>query len=97
MYRSSYRYGPSASTPTTVLTGVRPQSGMVFMFGGGAPSVAPSAACAVQPTEIFAGEPVTATASGSNFNPKRTVKYAWSGTGVKVSGSSASIPIDTTD
>ncbi len=92
---SSYRYGPSATTPTTVLSGVRAQSGIVFMFGGGAPSVAPSAACSVQPTEIFAGEPVTATASGSNFNPKRTVKYAWSGTGVKVSGSSASIPIDT--
>jgi outer membrane protein OmpA-like peptidoglycan-associated protein len=50
----------------------------------------------VQPSEVFAGEPVTATANGSNFNPKRTVKYAWSGTGVKVSGSSASTQIDTT-
>lgn len=91
---STYRYGPSSSTPTTLLTGVRLQSGLVFMFGG-APSVAPSAACSVQPTEVFAGEPVTATASGSNFNPKRTLKYDWSGTGVKVSGSSASTQIDT--
>ena len=92
---SSYRYGPSATTPTTVLPGVRLQTGLVFMFGGGAPPVSPSAACSVQPTEVFAGEPVTATASGSNFNPKRTVKYEWSGTGVKVSGSSASTQIDT--
>ena len=91
---SSYRYGPSATTPTTELHGARLQTGLVFMFGG-APAVPPSAACSVQPTEVFAGEPVTATASGSNFNPKRTVKYAWSGTGVKVSGSSASIQIDT--
>ena len=45
--------------------------------------------------EVFAGEPVTATASGSNFNPKRTVKYAWSGTGLKFSGSDASTQIDT--
>lgn len=92
---ASYRYGPSASTPTTVLTGVRLQSGVVFMFGGGAPPVAPSATCAVQPTEVFAGEPVTATARGSNFNPKRTVKYDWSGSGVRVTGSSPSTQIDT--
>ena len=91
---SSYRYGPSASTPTTVLHGARLQTGLVFMFGG-APVVTPTAACSVQPMEVFAGEPVTATASGSNFNPKRTVQYAWSGSGVKVSGSSASIQIDT--
>jgi outer membrane protein OmpA-like peptidoglycan-associated protein len=39
---------------------------------------------------------VTATASGSNFNPKRTVKYNWNGTGVKVTGSDASTQIDTT-
>ena len=91
---SSYRYGPSSSTPTTVLTGMRLQSGIVFMFGG-APVVPPSATCSVQPTEVFPGEPVTATASGSNFNPKRTVKYEWSGSGVKVSGSRPSTQIDT--
>ncbi len=91
---SSYRYGPSATTPTTVLHGARLQTGLVFMFGG-ARSVAPSAACSVQPIQVFAGEPVTATASGSNFNPKRTLKYAWFGTGVKVSGNSPSVQIDT--
>ena len=91
---SSYRYGPSATTPTTQLHGVRLQTGLVFMFGG-APSIAPSAACSIQPMEVFAGEPVTATASGSNFNPKHTVKYAWSGTGLKFSGSDASTQIDT--
>ena len=91
---SSYRYGPSATTPTTDLHGVRLQTGLVFMFGG-APVVPPTAACSVQPTEVFAGEPVTATSSESNFNPKHTVKYAWSGAGVKFSGSDASTQIDT--
>jgi outer membrane protein OmpA-like peptidoglycan-associated protein len=56
----------------------------------------PSAACSIQPMEVFAGETVTATASGSNFNPKRTVTYNWNGTGVKVAGSDASTQIDTT-
>ena len=95
---SSYRYGPgpATTTPSTDLSGVRLQAGLNLMFGGGAPPVSPSAACSVQPSEVFAGEPVTATAIGSNFNPKRTVKYDWSGSGVKVSGSSASTQIDTT-
>jgi outer membrane protein OmpA-like peptidoglycan-associated protein len=92
---SSYRYGPP-SVPSTDIRGVRAQTGLVFMFGGGAPPAPPTAACSVQPTEVFAGEPVTATASGSNFNPKRTVKYNWNGTGVKVTGSEASTQIDTT-
>jgi outer membrane protein OmpA-like peptidoglycan-associated protein/opacity protein-like surface antigen len=93
---SNYQYGAAAVTPRTEIRGVRLQAGLNFMFGGGAPPVPPTAACSVQPIEVFAGEPVTATASGSNFNPKRTVKYDWNGTGVKVAGSEASTQIDTT-
>jgi outer membrane protein OmpA-like peptidoglycan-associated protein/opacity protein-like surface antigen len=92
---SSYRYGPPG-IPSTDVRGVRLQAGLNFMFGGGEPSTPPTSACSVQPTEVFAGEPVTATARGSNFNPKRTVKYSWNGTGVKVMGSDASTQIDTT-
>jgi outer membrane protein OmpA-like peptidoglycan-associated protein/opacity protein-like surface antigen len=92
---SSYRYAPSG-VPTTDLRGLRLQAGLNFMFGGGAPPTPPTAACSVQPTEVFAGESVTVTATGSNFNPKRTVKYTWNGTGVKVAGSDASTTIDTT-
>jgi outer membrane protein OmpA-like peptidoglycan-associated protein/opacity protein-like surface antigen len=92
---SSYRYAPSG-VPTTDIRGVRLQAGLNFMFGGEAPRVQPTAACSVQPTEVFAGESVTATASGSNFSPKRTVSYSWNGTGVKVTGSDTSTQIDTT-
>jgi outer membrane protein OmpA-like peptidoglycan-associated protein/opacity protein-like surface antigen len=92
---SNYQYGPPAVSETQV-RGLRAQVGLNFMFGGEKPPAPPSAACSLQPTEVFAGEPVTATANGSNFNPKRTVKYSWNGTGVKVSGSDASTQIDTT-
>ncbi len=92
---SNYRYVPPGG-PETQIRGVRLQAGLNFMFGGGAPPMPPSAACSAQPNEVFAGEPVTATASGSNFNPKRTVKYNWNGTGVKVAGSDASTQVDTT-
>jgi len=92
---ASYRYGPSASTPTTVLTGVRLQTGLVFTFGGKQLIVVPpAAACLLQPTELYAGEPLTATATGSNF--KHTIKYGWSGTGVNVAGNTATVQIDTT-
>jgi len=93
---SNYRYGNPAVTPSTDIRGVRLQVGLNFMFGGEAPAMAPSASCSVQPSEVFAGETVTATASGSNFSPKRTVKYSWNGTGVKVAGSDSSVQIDTT-
>jgi outer membrane protein OmpA-like peptidoglycan-associated protein len=92
---SNYRFGPPAG-PSTDVRGVRLQTGLNFMFGGGEPPLPASAACSVQPTEVFAGEPVTGTATGSNFHPKRTVKYNWNGTGVKVAGSDASTQIDTT-
>jgi len=93
---SNYRYGPSATTSSTDLRGVRLQAGIVFNFGGERTVTPPSAACSVQPSEVFAGEPVTATATGSNFNPKRTVGYKWSGSGVKSGETAASAQIDTT-
>jgi outer membrane protein OmpA-like peptidoglycan-associated protein/opacity protein-like surface antigen len=93
---SNYRYGSAAVTPATEIRGVRLQTGLNFMFGGGESPVSPTASCSVQPSEVYAGEPVTATASGSNFNPNRTVKYNWNGTKVKVVGSDASTQVDTT-
>jgi len=92
---SNYRYGPP-TVPSTDIRGLRAESGLIFKFGGGPAPLPPTAACSVQPTEVFAGESVTATATGSNFAPKRTVTYKWNGTGVKVSGSEASSQIDTT-
>ena len=94
---SNYRYGPSTTTASTNVRGVRLQAGIVFMWGGERTVTPPSAACSLQPSEVFAGEPVTATAEGSNFNPKRTVKYNWSGSGVRVGQTAASTQIDTSD
>jgi len=92
---SNYQFGPSATTASTNLRGLRGQMGIVYRFGGGSPPVPPTASCSAQPTEVFAGEPVTVTANGSNFNPKRTVKYSWSGSPAKISGSNQSAQVDT--
>ena len=60
---------PDLRRPT--LEGVRLRTGMVFNWGGAEP-VTPAAACSVQPTEVMVGEPITATVTASNFNPKHT-------------------------
>ena len=53
------------------LSGVRLRTGLVFGFGYPSAAV-PAASCSVQPSEVMVGEPITATATGSNFNPKHT-------------------------
>ena len=67
------------------LSGVRLRTGVVFNFGYPNPAV-PAASCSIQPSEVMVGEPVTATASASNFNPKHTVTYTWASTGGKSHG-----------
>jgi outer membrane protein OmpA-like peptidoglycan-associated protein len=51
----------------------------------------------VQPAEVLVGEPITATVSASNFNPKHTVAYSWSGNGGQVTGKDTTASIDTTN
>ena len=41
------------------------------------------------------GEPVTATATASNFNPKHTLNYTWASTGGKVTSKDNTATIDT--
>jgi outer membrane protein OmpA-like peptidoglycan-associated protein len=83
---------PDLRRPT--LNGARLGTGVVFSWGG-APSLTSTAVCSVQPTEVMVGEPVTASVTASNFNPKHTVNYAWSGNGGQVTGKETSATIDT--
>jgi len=55
------------------------------------------AACTASPTEIWSGDPVKVNATGTNFNPKHTLTYAWTTNGGKMQGANAqSSTIDTT-
>jgi hypothetical protein len=71
-----------------------PMFGLNFQFGG-KPPVPPSASCSASPTEVWAGEPVTATMNTQNFNPKHTITYAWTSSGAKVSGTTTTGNVDT--
>src|SRR5436190_1548713 len=92
---SNHQYAPEALVSSTHVRGVRLQTGVNFMFGGGAKPVPPSASCSAQPTEVTQGEPVRVTAMPSNFNPKHDVAYAWKTTGGKASGNEGSATLDT--
>ena len=85
---------PDLRRPT--LEGVRLRTGVVVSWGG-APAVTPAAACTVQPTEVMVGEPITANVTASNFNPKHSLSYSWSGNGGTVTGTNTTAKIDTTN
>ena len=87
---------PDDSLRHASFNGIRLRTGFVFAWGG-APAVTPAASCSVQPTEVMVGEPITATVTASNFNPKHTVTYAWSGNGGQVTGKDTTAQIDTTN
>jgi hypothetical protein len=75
-------------------SGVRLRTGVVFKFGY--PTLAvPAAACSIQPSEVMVGEPVTVSASASNFNPKHTLTYTWASTGGKITGKDNTATLDT--
>src|SRR6202047_2130324 len=95
---SSYQYGTATSTPPTPKTeirGVRLQAGVVLMCGGKEAGRPVSASCTVNPSEVMVGEPATASATGSSFNPKHTLTYAWSSTGGHITGKDNTASVDT--
>ena len=77
----------------TTMTGL--VAGFSYTFGG-KPPVPPTASCAASPTEVLSGDPVNATISTQNLNPKHTISYKWDSTGGKVSGTGTAATIDTT-
>jgi outer membrane protein OmpA-like peptidoglycan-associated protein len=83
---------PDLRRPT--FEGVRLRTGIDFIWGGAVPPT-PAASCSVQPTEVMVGEPITATVSANNFNPKHTVTYAWGSDGGQITGKNTTAQIDT--
>lgn len=74
----------------------RYQAGIVFGLGVPPAGPPPSAACTVDPAEVFAGEPVRATATARDFNPKHKLSYSLNATGGKLQAQDTTANIDTT-
>ncbi|GAC1648355.1 MAG: hypothetical protein NVS9B15_07040 [Acidobacteriaceae bacterium] len=81
--------------PRTNMESAEISTGLVYAGGPIYTGPPPSVACAVQPSDVFPGEPINVTVTPANFNPKRTVNYSYQATGGKVSGTGATTTVDT--
>ncbi len=108
LFEADYRYihtdyGPATTVPTggvlggrANLSGVDLSTGIVTHFGHIIPPPPVTYACAVSPTTVYPGDPVTVTGTASNLNPKKTATYTWTATnGATVSGTSSTATVDT--
>lgn len=93
---SNHQFGPSGTVPQTELRGVRLQAGAIFMFGGAGAAAPVTYSCSTSPTEVYPGEPITATGTALALNPKKAAGYHWTSAGGKVNGGSTVANVDTT-
>lgn len=85
-------FGSTVNHPA--LKGVRLRTGLVFNLGF-PENKAVGASVSVQPSELMVGEPLTANATATGFNPKHTLNYDWSSTCGKITGKGETASIDT--
>jgi hypothetical protein len=107
LFQADYRYwhadfGPAVTVPTfgtlggrANLSGVDLSTGLVMHFGHIIPPPPVTYACTVAPTSVYAGDPVTATGTAVNLNPKKSATYKWTATGGTISGTSSTANVDT--
>jgi len=76
---------------------IRLSSGLVFGFGGNMPPPAVAYSCALNPSTVFPGDPITVTGTAMNLNPnpKKVVSYTWTSDGGTISGTSNVANLDT--
>lgn len=87
-------YANVADIGHPALKGVRLRTGILFNFGYPETKMV-SVTVAIQPSEVMVGEPLTATATASNFNPNHKLTYEWTNSCGKISGSDNTASIDT--
>jgi hypothetical protein len=73
------------------INAVRLSAGIVLREGSFPPPTPVTLAVSVSPASVFPGDPVTATATAGNLNPKLNVVYVWSGKALTGSGTTATV------
>ncbi len=90
-------YGPASAPYGGRLNSdtARLSTGIVLKFGSIVPPPPVTYSCSASPAAVFPGDPITVTGTAANLNPKKTAQYTWSGSGVKVTGDTATANVDT--
>ena len=84
-------WGPGAVGGRANIDGWRLSAGVVLHVGSIAPPPQLTVACAVNPTSVFPGDPVTATATVGSADPKLNVVVTIAGDGISGTGATASV------
>ncbi len=85
-----------AVSGTQNMGGARLRSGLLVNFGFGPPPAPLAAACAINPSSVMAGEPVTLTVNATNIPKNHTVTYNFNTTGGKATPKDNTAQVDTT-
>ncbi|HEY3704148.1 MAG TPA: outer membrane beta-barrel protein [Terracidiphilus sp.] len=96
LFQADYEYmhinwGPGVWAGRANIDAARLSGGLVFHVGSIAPPAQLTVACAVNPTSVFPGDPVTATATAGSQDPKANVIVAITGDGVSGNGATATV------
>jgi hypothetical protein len=88
LFQADYQYmhanwGPGMLGGRANLNVARLSTGIVWHVSTIAPPPQLTVACSANPTSVFPGDPVNATATVGSQDPKLNVIYSWSGDGVK--------------
>ncbi|WP_420238620.1 hypothetical protein ACOBR2_03170 [Telmatobacter bradus] len=86
-------FGPQTQTygGRANINAARLSTGIVYHIGSVTPPPPVTLAVAAVPTSVYAGEPITVTATPGNVLPKLNSVYVWSGDGVKGNGATATV------
>jgi hypothetical protein len=88
LFQLDYEYAhPNSDNINSIVGSI----GVVYHIGTMLPPPPVTLSLAVSPASVFAGEPVTATATPGSLDPKLNAVYLWDGPGVKGSGTTAAI------
>jgi hypothetical protein len=81
---------------TIVLQGCEQHQRPIRVIVPPAPPAPSALTCSIEPGQVTLGEPITATATASNFNPDDPLAYDWSASGATVTANGNVATIDTT-
>lgn len=111
LFQADYQYlhssfGPANTVPPTYsnieggranINAVQLSTGLLFHMGSIIPPPPVAYTCSASPSEVYPGDPITVTGNAQNLNPKKTATYTWTTTGGKISGTSSTGNVDTTN
>jgi opacity protein-like surface antigen len=84
-----------ATNNSTSQNDLRLSTGLVFRFGSLTPPLPVQLTCSTQPESAYPGDPLTVTASATDLNPKHKALYTWTTNGGVLTGSDATVSINT--